>query len=418
MTTTLRPSAHAPALWAPLRAYNAVVPRLPWADTRLPGRAQLVADAVREVSGAQPADLADDGWGAGLDAFLSALREEADLTPAGCRFAAGVLRSGLVNRLRIQRAVAADAAITARPVGPATVVVGLPRSGTTLLQHLLALDVQNRSLRQWEASRPYPSPGADPAADRRRIRSAERSTRLLDRLAPQARVLHPTGPGLPTECVTLFANSFASLELGVIYQVPSYVDWCLQADMRPHYAFYARQLQFLSRHEQRPRWSLKSPAHLFWLEELTEALPESRVVFLRRDPIDVLSSFCRLVMVMSAATARRVDPHAVGAYWSRTWAEGVRRATRARTRIAPGRWFDVEYRDLVTDPVRTVSAIYDAFGLPFPNGLARRVRDHLVAHPVRISNVRYSLEDFGLDVGAERARFDEAAQPHVAGAPS
>lgn len=410
MSPGWRASAHDPPLWAPLRVYNAVAPRLPWADARLPSRPELVAGVLREVPGAVPADLADDGWTAGLDAFLSALRTEADLTPAGCRFAHGVLRSGLTNRLRIQRALAAHADIAGRPVGPALVVVGLPRSGTTLLQHLLSLDTHNRSLRQWEASCPVPSPGADPDADRRRMRSAERSTWLLDRLLPQARVLHPTGPALPTECVTLFANSFASLELGVIYQVPSYVDWCLQTDMRPHYAFYARQLQVLARHEHRARWSLKSPAHLFWLDELTEALPESRIVFLRRDPIDVLSSFCRLVMVMSAATARWVDPHAVGAYWSRVWAEGVRRATAARARIAPERWVDVEYRDLVADPVGTVSDVYDACGLPFGDGLARALREHLAAHPRQSSTIRYSLEGFGLDADEQRRRFEQAAR--------
>jgi hypothetical protein len=403
-------SPHIPALWPPLRAYNAVAPRLPWIDVRMPSRAELVAEAVRGVPGAVPADLADDGWTAGLDAFLVALVTEADLTPAGVRFAHGVIRSGLVNRLHVQRALAADDAIAARPVGPAVVVVGLPRSGTTLLQHLLSLDPDSRSLRQWEAATPGPPPGGDPDADRRRIRAAEHSARLLDRLAPQARTLHPTGPALPTECVTLFANSFASLELGVIYQVPSYVDWCLTTDMRPHYAFYARQLQVLARHERRERWSLKSPAHLFWLDELTRALPESRVVSLRRDPIEVLSSFCRLVMVMSAATARRVDPHEVGAYWSGVWVEGVRRATAARARIASDRWVDVEYRDLVADPVGTVSGIYGAFELPFGDGLARALRDHLAAHPRRISTIQYSLADFGLDAEEQRRRFDEASR--------
>lgn len=91
----------------------------------------------------------------------------------------------------------------------------------------------------------------------------------MDRIAPAARALHPTGPRLPTECVALFANSFASPEYGVIYQIPSYVRWALATDMRPHYAYYAQQLQLLARHDQRDRWALKSPAHLFWIDELT-----------------------------------------------------------------------------------------------------------------------------------------------------
>jgi hypothetical protein len=351
--------------WAPVRAFNKLAERVPRLSPDLPSIDELVAEAARQVPGATAPAPEDDSWRTGLSAFLAALRTEADLTPAGRRFAHGALVSALVNRMAVEQAVAADPAIVRRPVGPAVVVVGLPRSGTTLLQHLLSLDPDHRSLLQWEAARPVPSPGADPAADARRIRAAERGTALVDRLAPDARSLHPTAPRLPTECVALLSNSFASLELAVLYHVPSYARWCLQTDMRPHYAFYAQQLQVLARHEHRPRWALKSPAHLFWIDELTTALPESRIVALHRDPLEVLSSFCRLVMVLSSVGRRRAVPLEVGALWSRLWAEGLQRATAARSRLPADRWTDVRYDDLVARPVDTVAAIYETFGYPF-----------------------------------------------------
>ena len=402
--------------WAPVRAFNALAERVPRLSPELPSVEELVADAARLVPGATAPLPGDDSWRAGLEAFLAALRSEAALTPAGRRFARGTIVSALSNRMAVEQAVAADAAIVRRPVGPAMVVVGLPRSGTTLLQHLLSLDPDNRSLLQWEAARPVPPPGADPVADARRIRDAERGTWLGDRLTPHARVLHPTGPRLPTECVSLFTNSFASLELAVLYHVPAYTRRCLQTDMRPHYAFYARQLQVLARHEHRPRWALKSPAHLFWIDQLTTALPESRVVALRRDPIDVLSSFCRLVTVLSSVTRRRAMPLEVGALWSWVWAEGVRRAAEAGSRLPGDRWAEVQYDDLVADPVGTVAAIYEAFGYPFGDALVRNIRSYADAHPPRQSGVRYSLAEFGLDEETERRRFAEAARtPRTAG---
>jgi hypothetical protein len=404
--------------WAPVRAFNALAGRLPRLSPDLPVFDDLVAEAARQAPGATAPAPEDDGWRPGLAAFLAALRSEADLTPAGRRFAHGAIVSALVNRMSVEQAVAADAAIVGRPVGPAIVVVGLPRSGTTLLQHLLSLDPDNRSLRQWEAVRPVPPPGADPVADAQRIRAAERSTWLGDHLTPHARVLHPTGPRLPTECVSLFSHSFASLELAVLYHVPSYTRWCLQTDMRPHYAFYARQLQVLARHERRSRWALKSPAHLFWIDELTTALPESRVVALHRDPLDVLSSFCRLVTVLTSVTKRRPAPHEVGALWSGVWAEGLRRATAARSRLPADRWIDVQYDDLLTDPVGTVAAVYEAFGYRFGPGFANAIRDHVAAHPQRRSGVHYSLADFGLDPEEQRERFLAAEAPaSAAGVP-
>lgn len=393
--------------WRPVRVYNAVAGRLPWIPDELPHEAEFIRAATADA-GPDP-DLGDDAWRPALGAFLAALRCEADLTPAGRRFAGGVILAALRNRARIERAIADDPEITRRPPGPAIVVVGLPRSGTTLLQHLLDLDPHNRSLRQWEAADPAPPPGQDPSADLSRVRAAERATWLLDRMAPQARVLHPTGPRLPTECVTLFTNSLASLELGVIYQVPSYVRWCLATDPAPFYAYYVRQLQLLARYERRARWALKSPAHLFWLDELMRALPESRIVYLQRDPVEVLASFCQLVTVLSAPTTRRVDPLAVGALWSEVWAEGVRRARAVRDRAGAGRWVDVQYTELVADPAATVAGVYEAFDLPFRDGLAGAIGEHVTAHPRRRGDPRHTLEDFGLDAATERRRFIAAA---------
>ncbi|MGW0229233.1 sulfotransferase family protein [Actinopolymorpha singaporensis] len=402
-----------PYTWPPLRFYNSVADRVPRLARPLGTVPELQAAAL-SVAGPPPGQRSDGDFGdpsylSGLEAFLAALSAEADLSPAGRIFARGAIVSALTNRLLVQRELADHPEVARRPVGPAMVVLGLPRSGTTLLQHLLSLDPANRSLRQWEANRPAPAPEVGAESSDPRVRAAERATRVLDRIAPAARTLHPTGPRLPCECVTLFANSFASLEFSAIYQVPSYTGWCLQTDMRPHYAYYVSQLQVLARHDRRDRWALKSPAHLFWMDELAHALPEATLIQLHRDPTEVLGSYCSLAAVLAATNARRVDRRKIGTFWLRIWVEGVRRARRARLALPAARIHDVRYADLVADPVGCVARLYDACGISFSGRYEAAIRDYLDG-PGRHGTGRhgYSLEDFGLDRHQVRAQFEEA----------
>lgn len=400
------PVASAPPsrAWLPVRVYNTLAERLPVPVPGLGGVAELHAAAAGK---APDADFGDPEYLTGLRALLSALDTEADLTPAGRLFARGAVVGALTNRLLVQRALAAEPGIASRPVDPALVIVGLPRSGTTLLQHLLALDPANRSLRQWEAARPAPPP--QPGADSfdPRVAAAERAVRTLDRLAPAARVLHPTGTWLPCECVTLFANSFTSLEFSTIYQVPSYTTWCLGTDMRPHYAYYATQLQVLGWRDHRQRWVLKSPAHLFWLEQLAAALPRVGLVQVHRDPTEVIGSFASLAAVLAATNARRVDRVAIGRFWLRTWAEGVRRAQAARRTIG-NPIHDVRYKDLVADPIGCVADLYAAFDLPFTRFFETAMRDHLARPRRGDGRHAYALETFGLRAADVHEQFEAA----------
>ena len=379
--------------WLPLRLYNAVADRVPPVAGSL-GRVDELHDEATRATGLT--DFGDPAYRPALEALHAAFGAEADLTAAGRRFARGAMVGALTNRLTIQRELSAEPDIARRAVGPAIVVLGLPRSGTTLLQNLLALDPANRSLRQWEASTPAPPPLVGAESTDPRVRASERVTWLLDHIAPAARVLHPTGPRLPTECVTLFANSFASLELSAIYQVPSYTDWVLSADMRPHYAYYATQLRLLAWHDHRERWSLKSPAHLFWVDELVQALPEARIVALHRNPAEVLGSFCSLASVMAATNARVVDRDAIGTFWVKTWAGGVARAEQARRGPAGSRVRDLRYADLVADPVGAVAGLYQSWDFQLSDSFVAAMRDYLGRNPQHRGGAhRYSLTDFG-----------------------
>ena len=339
-----------------------------------------------------------------LEALTRALEDEADLTPAGRYFAREQVLTSLANRLALTSVLADDPQIAASTLAPAIVIVGLPRSGTTFLQHLLARDPAHRVLHHWEAA--HPAAPRDPRADLAAQRATDRSMRLLDYLAPDARVLHPVDTREPTECVTLFSNSFASLELATMHQIPSYLDWCLDHDLHDAYAEYALQLLVLQSREHRPRWLLKCPAHLFWVDQLLRVLPGATVVQIHRDPLEVLGSFCSLSAVLSGIGSDHVDPAAIGRAWAPAWADGLSRMATTRAQWPQEQFVDLDYRALLADPFGAVEQVYDRCGLELTALARARMSEFLSSHVQHAGGVhRYSLDQFGLDPDREAARF-------------
>jgi Sulfotransferase family len=369
-------------------------------------RDDMIATARRRT-GLAEAELALAPAGTyldGLDVLLGSLECEARLTPAGRYFAREQVITSLSNRLLLSEARRTHPRLDTPEVAPPVVIVGLPRSGTTFLQHLLARDPKWRVLRQWEAA--HPAATRSTAADTAAQRATDRGMRVLDYLAPDARILHPVDTLEPTECVTLFSNSFASLELATINQTPSYLQWCLGQTMEDAYAEYVLQLAVLENVERRPRWLLKSPAHLFWLDRLVAVMPDVRIVQVHRDPLEVIGSFCSLSAVLCGIGSDHVDLPEMGARWAPAWAEGLARTDRVRRTLAGECVVDVEHTDLIADPMGQVRRIYDTFGLELSDTALETMSEYAATQRQHgRATHRYTLAQFGLDSAVERERF-------------
>lgn len=384
----------------PIRWANRLASVLPPASL---DPSDLVAEA-RAATGLD--DLGSDEFREPLAVQCRSLDTESRLTPVGRRFARDQIRSSLIHRLQLADVLAHRPEVLDVPVCRPIVVIGLPRTGSTLLQHLLGQDPASRLLLQWEASQPFPPPRASTYRSDPRIASTERAMRLLDRLAPDARSLHPVGAELPTECVTLLANSFASLEVPTINWMPSYLDWFTGADLRPHYRYLRSQLQVLQADCPASRWVLKSPAHLFALDALLDAFPDAVIVQTHRDPLDVIPSFCSLSATLCAISSDAVDQRALGRRWAPLWAEGLARTAAVRARRPDVEVVDIDYPDLMADPLRQVERIYAAAGAELTAWTRAAVQRRAAPDPADgHAPHRYTLEQFGLDAAEEAERF-------------
>jgi len=346
-------------------------------------------------------DFGSDEFVEPLNVLSASLDHEAALTPLGRYFARGQLLTALRNRLLLREATRQDPGLVEEPLAPVTIIVGLPRTGSTLLQHLLACDPQHRALIAWEAARPVPMPGQ---ADKRQ-REVARGIRFLDYLAPNARALHPVSATLPTECVTLMANSFGSLELATINYVPSYLDWCLQSSLARHYDYLYQQLQVLEHRQRAPRWLLKSPAHLLCVDQILDRFPGAKVIQTHRDPAAVLGSFCSLSAMLCSIGSDAVPIDKIGQRWSAAWNDALDRADAVRDSRPDATIVDVWYDQLVVDPIGVVRELYTQLELELSTAAVEQMTAYLArpAHNARGVH-RYTLEQFGLDPDSEAAR--------------
>jgi hypothetical protein len=338
-----------------------------------------------------------------LRRLLSSLEHEARLSWLGRILARNEFCAVLANRLRLVRDRALYPEIAQGHIASPIFVAGLPRTGSTLLHQLLAQDPGNRVVRAWEVLAPSPPP--TPASERTdpRIAAARWQFRWFDRLAPEFKTIHPLGAELPLECIALLAFSFMSSRFNTSYRVPSYQAWLEQQDQRPAYELHRTILQHLQVRYPGARWVLKAPTHLWNLEALFATYPDAFVVQTHRDPAKVLASVASLTAVLRGVFADEVDPLEIGREVTYQWSNGLERALQFRRSRADAaaRFIDVQYRDLLQDPIGLIRVIYARLGWTLEGETERRMRAHLASHPKDLHGPhRYSLESFGLDPGA------------------
>ncbi len=358
----------------------------------------LVA-AARKSTGLT--DLGDYGYHEGLLRLTSSLENEARLSALGRVAARKRLVSLLETRLRLvaRAAEVGDEQIT-RPV----FVLGLPRTGTTVLYGMLAANPAMRSPASWEVSRPFPAPtGVDPE----RVALMEKDFTGFRQIAPGIDQIHPMGPFLPQECLALQAPAFTSYEFPTTFPVPSYWEWLREQDMVPAYAFEKLFLQHLQSGGLRgEHWILKTPCHLMWLDALLEVFPDALLVHTHRNPTTVLASVSSLMSNIRSAMTEHIDPVAIGREQLDAWTWGMERVMKARELVPPERVVDVMYDDTVARPVETVERVYAHLGLDYTPAVAKGVEDYLAANPRdKHGTHTYTLEEFGLDRAEVDARF-------------
>ncbi|MEQ1507298.1 MAG: sulfotransferase [Myxococcota bacterium] len=364
-----------------------------------------IVDAARRQTG-----LTD----VGDEAFLHPMRVVAKEVAAKEEFtplARIILRQSWIravcNRLWLEDWLKRHPRIVHTPVNRPIFVLGFPRTGTTLLQNLLAEQDGRRGLPFWELTIPVPT-HEDREIDRdTRRRTAKRMLQAAYQAAPEMAAVHAIDVDTLEECWPLFANSFAVMNWELQSGLENYGDWLLSSwDMRAPYAEYKRYLQVLLDRRPAEQLVLKCPEHLWFVDSLLHVFPDACVVWTHRDPYDTLASYCSLMSLQWRTLFGRIDREEIGAFMERRMLVGIERAMAARAHLDPARFFDVRFEDLVADPAAVVRNLTAKFDLPTgPDAdakvaayLSRKRTDERGQH-------KYDGQLYGLDRAEVHARY-------------
>jgi hypothetical protein len=316
----------------------------------------------------------------------------------------------LINRLEVTQLIKGHPEILEEKIEQPVIIVGLPRSGTTLLQTLLALDPGSRYLRNYESFAAICPPSelipwsVDP-----RIQACHEVVEGFFAIAPELRAIN----GLnfmamgTAECQNLMALEFVHMGWSAGSSLFSHGSWVGDCDMAPAYLWHKRLLQVLQWKLPNERWCLKAPIHLFGLDHLLKTYPDAKIVFTHRDPFDAMVSGVSMVSRWTKFTTQQVNIPAIAKWYPDLWAKGLERALRVRKQLRADQIIDVHHKQLINSPEAVIESIYDHFNLAFSKAAKKRMQTWLRDNPrSRFGSHDCSADEFGLLPAHERERFD------------
>jgi len=352
-------------------------------------------------------DFGDPARDTGLDAFVDSLNRETwgVMTDGARATVVDFLTHHLGTRLRLVADRKAHPEIAAQRIVAPLIVVGPPRSGSTLLHTLLSLDPEAMAPEHWQCREPSP-PLALGAPTPERLQRAETRMMALFDMIPDIFVTHPymieEGSGALAECGSDILNMVStSQQMWCFWGGDAYRDYLLQADHTAALGFHHDFLQHLQWGQAGAHWALKGSDHMLWLAELAARYPDARLIWTHRDLAQQLGSLASVQSILLGMNGHPVTPEARRAQGAKAVAlqhAAIMKGMAARDAIGEDRFVDVSYHDMMAAPLRTVERIYAACGKTVSPAHAAAIEAWLADnHQTKHGVHRHSPDEFALD---------------------
>ena len=375
------------------------------------------ADALMEIASERRglSDFGDPARKRPLEAYVGSLRRDVwrDMTDRARELALDYLVHHLGTRLQLVADRKRFPEIPKQQIQRPIIIVGPPRSGSTLLHTLLAQDPDNMAPEHWICLEPSP-PLALGEPSQERLDGARRRMMALFDLIPDIFVTHPymieEGAGALAECGSDILNMVStSQQLWCFYRSESYRRYLLEGDHRAALGFHHDFLQHLQWGGQGKRWALKGSDHLLWLAGLVAQYPDAMLIWTHRDLAQQLGSLASVQSILRGLTGHPVsdaERKLLGRLAIDHQCASFLKGMRTRDALGENRFIDVSYHDVMADPVRTVERIYDRFGLKVSDEHASNIRHWLASNPpTKHGAHKHSPEEFGMEADAINHQF-------------
>ncbi len=376
--------------------------------------ADELMDAARASTGLD--DFGDDdGWEAPFRLLVAALRDNAGLNVVGRLSARGEILRCLQLRLRLAELWLREPSVLTTDVIAPVFILGPPRTGTSILLELLALDPKLRPVLAHEAHHPLgPLPSADGLTA---SELSEPEQEFWADIQPEFLTMHELRSDLPCECVHFCAPEFSSWLWPMMHDLSESEGVGHGAGMGRTYAWHKRFLQTLQHLDGSPQtFLLKSPAHLGTLVDLLAVYPDARMIHTHRDPVKFVGSSANLTATLYWMRREKLDKEGRGPLMSLAYQLmlGLVMGQRATGEVPADQMADLHFRDLMRDPVPAIEGAYDHLGMPFPEEMRTSVPEYLANKPKdKFGPHVYDPSRLGLDESGLRAEFAAYIEHHA-----
>lgn len=331
-------------------------------------RAQTLVAEARAVDGLT--DLGDDSHVQPLEKLLFSLEHEAQLNQVGTTVLRQRVVDVLATRLRVVEWLKRYPQITEEVISEPLVIVGLPRTGTTMLHRTIAADHRMYAPLWYETRFPCPALDWDPAGEDQRIVDGKAEMRAMLDANPDLLSVHPMDAMGPDEDIMLLEQSFYSFNIQSFADLPTFDAWIEAQDHTVGYEYLKLLLQFLQWQkkqtgQQAQRWTIKAPHHLHYMDLVFKVFPDARVVQSHRDPLDTIPSLASMILEIWSIYSDVADPCEVGRQWARKFANGMNHTLEVRRSIGEERFLDLLFTDTVNNPLQEIHKVYDFIGMDF-----------------------------------------------------
>ncbi|MEM8498608.1 MAG: sulfotransferase [Pseudomonadota bacterium] len=345
-------------------------------------------------------DFGNDHFMPAFEMLIQALEDEAQLNPIGRATQHQRILNSLKNRARMEEWIRRHPEIEDEMVAPPVVIVGLARTGTTMLHRILANDQRFYAPLWYEVRNPSPYMNWSADGTDQRLVEATAEVEALLAANPEFAAIHPMDPMGADEEILLLEHSFYSYVPNAFTHIPSYTRFVGSSDNGPAYQYLKRQLQFLQwqkkqRGETAQRWLLKTPHHLHFMDLLLKVFPDAQILATHRDPVLSVPSITSMNYNLWITCSDHADKLAVANEWSVLFANGMQHTMDVRKHYS-GQFFDAWFEETVARPFEVIEQMYEFLDMPMTEQARRAMEHHREANKREDRPLHeYTLEEYG-----------------------
>lgn len=375
-----------------------------------PARFETALDQLHAIVAAEVGsdDFGGDDYLPGLKVLLQSMDYDPRFTEWGRAYAWNTVTGVLKGRAQAIRSMAEHPGFDARAVTSPVVITGIPRTGTTALHKLMALDPRFQGLQTWLLDSPMPRPPVESWGD---YPAFHKTAALLEeryKAAPGKRAAHHMAAEEVDECCLILRQGFVSNLWTVGWSAATYDAWWQCQSEAPAYAHFVRCMQLIGSTAPDQRWLLKNPGHIDNLDLLFGVFPDAKVIVTHRDPAKAVPSLTSLLMKLHPLVEEgRADQRGRIMLEREVakWAKAVDKADAVAKRY-PGQVLDVVHGDFHRDPMGVIERIYGFIGEDLSDATRAAMAVRIEEKPeLSHGEHRYNVTDFGMSEAEIRERF-------------